>query len=231
MKTSLVVKVPCAVLFLILMATTIQVGAQVVLETIDVRDTFIRPNVSPNNYTPPNNSSGPDSTGESDSSGGTERTKRCNNLKAAYAILSCRQKDFNGPANVGDLRIPGRYGNTLLWEGAALAFAQDLFNNYPINSRVAAANAARAALTSCAGVVSCQNDVLLYFGINRSSIGPLGTLGDINTAYNDFLRVMGLGGTLEGSDAGGIINRYYGLTYCQGLQSLASNAQNRCGAL
>jgi hypothetical protein len=218
--------------FFVFLSVTISFNsfAQQQLDTIDVRDTFIRPNTSPNNYTPPN-SGGGDSTGESDSSGGTERTKRCQNLKAIYAKLSCTQKQTAAPTSVADLLIPGRYGNTLLWEGAALAFAQDLFNNYPISARTSAANAARAALTSCAGVVSCQNDVLLYFGINRSSIGPLGSLGDINTAYNDFLRVMGLGGTLEGSDAGGVINRYYGLSYCQGLQSLASNIQNRCGAL
>jgi hypothetical protein len=231
MKTYLVIKVPFVALFLVLTAITSQVGAQVVLETIDVRDTFIRPNVSPNNYTPPNNSSGPDSTGEADSSGGTERTKRCNNLKAIYAKLSCTQKEQSYPTNMADLRFPTRYGNTILWEGAVLSFAQSLYNNYPINARTAAADAVRSALTSCVGVISCQNDVLLYFGINRSSIGPLGTMGDINTAYNDFLRAMGLGGTLEGSDAGGVINRYYGLTYCQGLQALASNIQNRCGSL
>lgn len=219
--------------FFVFLCATISFNlfAQQQLDTIDVRDTFIRPGTSPNNYTPPNNSGAPDSTGESSSGAAPERVKRCNNLKAIYAKLSCTQKEQNYPTSMADLRFPTRYGNTLLWEGAALAFAQDLFTNYPINARTSAANAARAALASCAGVVSCQNDVLLYFGINRSSIGPIGTLGDINNVYNDLLRVLGLGGTLEGSDAGGIINRYYGLTYCQGLQSLASNTQNRCGSL
>lgn len=99
------------------------------------------------------------------------------------------------------------------------------------SARTAAAEAVRAGLTACVSVVSCQNDVLLYFGNSRTSYGSLGSLGDINAIYNDLLRQVGLGGTLDSSDAGDIIKRYFGLTTCQGLRNLAANPQNRCGSL
>jgi hypothetical protein len=194
---------------------------------IVVTDTFLRPGIQ-QTYAPPN---GGNSGGEAVTANEL-RVRTCINLRSIYAALSCSRKEVTAPTNVADLRIPSyRYGNPLLWEGTALAFAQNLFNNYPNSARTAAAEAARAGIVACVGIVACQNDVLLYFGINRTAIGPLGTVGDINTAYNDLLRLFGLGGTLESSDAGDIIKRYYGLATCQGLRNLAVHPQNRCGTL
>jgi hypothetical protein len=215
----------------ILFLTSISFHSEAQTQTVDtiyVTDTFLRPGIQ-HNYTTPNGGGG---NGES-TTANELRVRTCINLRSIYAALSCSQKEVTAPTNVADLRIPGRYGDPLLWEDSVLAFAQRLFTNNPPtpNARTAAAEAVRAALTGCVGIVSCQNDVLLYFGINRTSIGSLGSLGDINAAYNDFLRQVGLGGTLDSSDAGMVIKRYFGLATCQGLQNLAVNPQNRCGTL
>lgn len=220
------------VLITILFAGTISFHAEGQTQTYDtifVTDTFIRPGIR--EYSPPPNSGGSNG-GEESVTANEVRVRACMNLRAVYAALTCSRKEVSAPSNVADLRIPNRYGDSLLWEGVALSFAQRLFNDNTLSSaRTAAAEAVRAGLTACVGVVSCQNDVLLYFGNNRTSYGSLGSLGDINAIYNDLLRQVGLGGTLDSSDAGDIIKRYFGLTTCQGLRNLAANPQNRCGSL
>ncbi len=198
-------------------------------DTIYVTDTFLRPGIREYSAPP---SSGGSNNGEQSVTANEVRVQKCMNLRAVYAALSCSRKEVSAPSSAADLRIPSRYGETLLWESSALAFAQRLFNDRQLGSaRTAAADAVSAGLIACVGIVSCQNDVLLYYGINRTSYGSLGTLGDINAIYNDLLRQVGLGGSLDTSDAGDVIKRYYGLDSCQGLRNLASNPQNRCGAL
>jgi hypothetical protein len=233
-------RAPLAALFSIIMAFSNLVSAQELMDTFNVTDYWYRPGGISWAF-------GSSGGGTGGTGGNTEeaivanelaRQQRCSAVRAAYAALKCAGKSTTPPDFAG-VGIPNTangipaFSTSPIWGTYVVGYANVLFTTTTTtdDARRAAAAAIRDSLNACNGTISCQNDVLQYFGINRVTIPIIGSIGDINNAYNRFLELIGLGTDFAQSEAGKVADKFYGLQVCQGIAAQGMNAQNRCGAL
>ena len=220
-------------LFSIFMAFSSLTAAQEMIDTILVTDYWYRPGSFTWASAPSGGSSSGGTAEEAFVANEQARQQRCTKIRQALSDANCANTASNAPSTPEALNISTMfYGSSLLWEGHIMALANDVFNRTTQDFRVAASNAARASLIACSGLAYCQQEVLVYFGMNRVAIPNLGALvGDVSQAYNEFLRLIGAGRDLESSDAGKLIRKYYNSQFCNAVKSQATNAQNRCGVV
>lgn len=231
-------RVAVTALFSLFSAYSSLASAQEVMDTFNVTDYWYRGGGISWAFPSGGGGGSGGNTEEAIAANEVARQQRCTAIRAAYAALKCAGKATTAP-DMASIGIPNSengapaYGSSTLWGTYVLDYANILFNPLTTtdDARRAAAAATRDSLISCAGNIACQNDVLQYFGINRVTIPVIGSIGDINNAYNRFLELIGLGTDLSSSQAGKISSKFYGLQVCQGVASQAMNAQNRCGAL
>lgn len=164
-----------------------------------------------------------------------ERIARCDAMRAAYAQAGCFGKGSAAP-DLFNLGIPDTkyglavYSTRLAWQSTILEYANLLYS-YPSTdvARAAAGVALRGSLAACGSGVTCQNEVLQYFGVNPTTVQyNLSGLVDLNAAFNGVLNALGFGVGFAASDAGSLVPKFYAVQFCQGILTQARNVQNRC---
>lgn len=156
------------------------------------------------------------------------RELQCSNSRVRFAELTCERKSTAMPVSIDYLEIPSYYSTSLLWQDILLKYSQTLYSDMPKDLRTSAAVVLRECIAACSRGKQCENEVLEYFGVQKSFFSwwkGSSKINNKNSRRNTSLAAA-LGESLYLSEAGSLINRHTDIKVCTQLKEEAK--QNQC---